>query len=105
MPSRHAPPWVFVASHSHLYAGARLRSATPVAQLPLRVGELVIIAFSDQATATGQISQLKTAQDWTLHLYPRTTAKGTQIAAQTWRVGADETDTPEAARTLRVRRP
>ncbi len=112
MPSRHAPPWVFEATNSHLYAGAHLRSAAPVAQLPLRVGDPVVITFADQTVGTGEVSQVQTPQDWTLHLHSRTTAKGTPIASQTWRVkvdlhaaNAESPDSPDAARTLRVRRP
>lgn len=99
---RPTPPWVLEALHSHLYPGARLRYQEPDCRAYLSVNDPVIILFADQTSGMGTVAAVASAVDdphWTLNLQGRTTAKGTTITAQVWRLE------PLGDDLLRVRKP
>ncbi|MGM0585074.1 MAG: hypothetical protein ACQEUZ_10530 [Pseudomonadota bacterium] len=90
-----APP-VLRPTHSHLFAGCRLRLDAPLAPPP--EGEDVILEFSDGVAAPARLSPMA-GRRLRLEVAPHVTDKGTRMHARSWLL-ENLTDDPLA---LRVR--
>ncbi len=81
--------WHFAAGHTHLYPGAMLRlrsftDATDATDRPRR-GDTLRVEFADLGIALGRIAAAR-ADGFDAAMRAHTTARGTLVAARTWRI-------------------
>lgn len=92
------------AGASHLYPGVRLAGPAAADFAHWQAGDAVLVEFADLTLGSGQLAAGPPGH-WRLDLGPRSTAKGTPIAAQAWWISATPGPAGQAAAPLRVRRP